>query len=136
MHIKEESEKGVEKECEQDDEKDWEQSGACENESDKAPAENESEKTAEKKVKMFMAMKERMFNNGRLLALKWLEKEYEQQFAHIRGDVQEILGNHENTTVIVETYQNLEKQDVFTWFYVCFEKLRRQIKTFVVLSLA
>ncbi|CAA7055896.1 unnamed protein product [Microthlaspi erraticum] len=67
--------------------------------------------------------------NGRLLALKWLDREYEQQFAHIRGYVEEILTHHERTTAIVETYPNAKNQDVFSRFYVCFEKLRTRWKS-------
>ena len=61
---------------------------------------------------------------GRLLALKWLEKEYEEQFAHLRGYAQEIMVTNHGSTAIVDTYRNKAGEDVFSGFYVCFGILR------------
>ncbi|CAA7018440.1 unnamed protein product [Microthlaspi erraticum] len=67
--------------------------------------------------------------NGRLLALKWLEREYDQQFAHIHGYVEEIRKRNKRSTAIVETYRNAKKVEVFDRFYVCFDRLRRRWKS-------
>ena len=61
---------------------------------------------------------------GRLIALKWLEKEYEEQFAHLRGYAQEIMVTNQGSTAIVDTYKNKAGEDVFNGFYVCFGILR------------
>ena len=61
---------------------------------------------------------------GRLLALKWLEKEYEEQFAHLRGYAQEIMVTNPGSTAIVDTFKNKAGEDVFNGFYVCFGVLR------------
>ena len=57
---------------------------------------------------------------GRLLALKWLEKEYEEQFAHLRGYANEIMVSNQGSTAIVDTYKIKAGEDVFNGFYVCF----------------
>ncbi|KAG7583923.1 Zinc finger PMZ-type [Arabidopsis suecica] len=62
--------------------------------------------------------------SARLLALKLLEKEYEEQFTHIRGYVEEILSTNPGSTAIVETIPNSAGEDVFNRFYVCFEIIR------------
>ncbi|XP_020887134.1 uncharacterized protein LOC110230003 [Arabidopsis lyrata subsp. lyrata] len=56
--------------------------------------------------------------SARLLALKLLEKEYEEQFTHIRGYVEEILSTNPGSTAIVETIPNSAGEDVFNRFYV------------------
>lgn len=61
---------------------------------------------------------------GRLLALKWLEKEYADQFAHLRGYVREIEKTNPGSIVVLDTSRNAAGKDVFDRFYVCFEKLR------------
>lgn len=61
---------------------------------------------------------------GRTVALQWLDKEYADQFAHLRGYVREIEKTNQGTTVVLETIPNAAKEDVFDRFYVCFEKLR------------
>lgn len=62
--------------------------------------------------------------SARLLALKLLEKEYEEQFVHIRGYVEEIMITNPGSTAIVETNPNSANEDVFSRFYVCFEIIR------------
>ncbi|XP_048600050.1 uncharacterized protein LOC106453970 [Brassica napus] len=61
---------------------------------------------------------------GRTLALKWLDKEYADQFAHLRGYVREIEKTNPGSSVVLDTISNAAKEDVFDRFYVCFEKLR------------
>ncbi|WZY95224.1 hypothetical protein YC2023_067553 [Brassica napus] len=61
---------------------------------------------------------------GRTLALKWLEKEYADQFAHLRGYVREIKKTNPGSSVVLDTIRNGAGEDVFDRFYVCFEKLR------------
>ena len=61
---------------------------------------------------------------GRLLALRWLEKEYDEQFSHLRGYAEEILFTNNGSTAIVDTYKNKDGKDVFNRFYVCFANLR------------
>ncbi|XP_056846567.1 uncharacterized protein LOC108834338 [Raphanus sativus] len=61
---------------------------------------------------------------GRTLALKMLEKEYADQFAHLRGYVREIEKTNPGSSVVLETVGNAAKEDVFDRFYVCFEKLK------------
>ncbi|XP_033148218.1 uncharacterized protein LOC103837053 [Brassica rapa] len=61
---------------------------------------------------------------GRTLALKWLEKEYADQFAHLRGYVREIEKTNPGSSVELATVPNADGDDVFDRFYVCFEKLR------------
>lgn len=55
------------------------------------------------------------------LALRWLEKEYADQFAHLRGYVKEI---EKGSSVFLDTVPNAAGEDVFDSFYVCFENLR------------
>ncbi|XP_013624126.1 PREDICTED: uncharacterized protein LOC106330130 [Brassica oleracea var. oleracea] len=61
---------------------------------------------------------------GRTVALKWLEKEYADQFAHLRGYVRETEKTNPGSSVVLDTISNATKKDVFDRFYVCFEKLR------------
>jgi len=63
---------------------------------------------------------------GRLLALKMLKKEYEEQFAHIRGYVEEIHSQNPNSVAFIDTYPNEKGEDVFNRFYVCFNILKIQ----------
>jgi len=63
---------------------------------------------------------------GRLLALKMLKKEYEEQFAHIRGYVEEIHSQNPGSVAFIDTYRNEKGEDVFNRFYVCFNILRTQ----------
>lgn len=74
--------------------------------------------------------------NGRLLAPKWIEREYEEQFAHIRGYVQEILKKHEGSTALVETYQNAEKKMSSIGFMCVLRSLKADGKALVGQSLA
>ncbi|WZZ40591.1 hypothetical protein YC2023_036850 [Brassica napus] len=61
---------------------------------------------------------------GRTLALKWLHKEYADQFAHLRGYVSEIQRTNPGTSVVLETIHNAAGEDMFDQFYICFEKLK------------
>ncbi|XP_033136844.1 uncharacterized protein LOC103839506 [Brassica rapa] len=62
-------------------------------------------------------------------ALRWIDKEYEQQFARLRDYAAEIMESNINSTVEVETVKNKEGQDVFDRFYVCLDVLRRTWKS-------
>lgn len=61
---------------------------------------------------------------GRLLALKWLQKEYDDQFAHLRGYIEEIHTQNPGSVAFIDTYPNVAGEDVFNRFYVCFNILR------------
>ncbi|XP_010445478.1 PREDICTED: uncharacterized protein LOC104728148 [Camelina sativa] len=56
---------------------------------------------------------------GRLLGLKWLKDEYDQQFAHLRGYVVELKESNQNSTAFVDTISNAAGEDVFDRIYVC-----------------
>jgi len=56
---------------------------------------------------------------GRCLALKWLKDEYEQQFAHLRGYVAEIMSSNKGSTAIVDTITDAKGNHVFNRIYVC-----------------
>lgn len=56
---------------------------------------------------------------GRLLALKWLKDEYDQQFAHLRGYVAEIKLSNPGSTAFVDCVSNAAGEDVFDRIYVC-----------------
>ncbi|XP_048623938.1 uncharacterized protein LOC106423892 [Brassica napus] len=55
---------------------------------------------------------------GRLLALKWLEKEYADQFSHLRGYVREIEKTNPGSIVVLDTSCNAGGKDVFDRFYI------------------
>lgn len=63
---------------------------------------------------------------GRLLELKMLKKGYKDQFAHIRGYVEEIHSQNPDSIAFIDTYPNDIGEDVFNRFYVCFNILMRQ----------
>ncbi|CAE6224026.1 unnamed protein product [Arabidopsis arenosa] len=63
-------------------------------------------------------------DKGRLLALKWIQQEYAQQFAHLRGYIEEIRTSNKDSVAFIETYANAAGADVFNRFYVCFHILR------------
>lgn len=63
---------------------------------------------------------------GRLIALKLLEKEYAEQFAHLRGYVEEINTQNPGSVAFIDTYLNDKGEDVFNRFYVCFHILKTQ----------
>ncbi|XP_010502002.1 PREDICTED: uncharacterized protein LOC104779348 [Camelina sativa] len=56
---------------------------------------------------------------GRLQAIKWLKNEYEQQFAHLRGYVAEIIRSNMGSTAIVDTITDGSGNHVFNRIYVC-----------------
>ncbi|XP_019087287.1 PREDICTED: uncharacterized protein LOC109127218 [Camelina sativa] len=65
---------------------------------------------------------------GRLLALKWLQQEYAQHFAHLRGYAAEIVVSNPGSTAIVDTIPNDDGEvvtDVFKRFYVCLGAMKQ-----------
>ena len=60
---------------------------------------------------------------GRMLALRLLDKEYKEQFAHLRGYAEEIVYTNPGSTAIVETYPNSAGEDMFDRFFVCISAL-------------
>ncbi|XP_056847331.1 uncharacterized protein LOC108820195 [Raphanus sativus] len=65
---------------------------------------------------------------ARTKALKWLEFEYDHQFACLRDYAAEIHESNVDSTVVIETLKNAEGKDEFNRFYVCFENIRRTWK--------
>lgn len=61
-------------------------------------------------------------------ALKWIQKEYENQFAHIRGYCSEIIDSNKDSTVALETILGPDGEDLFDRFYVCFDIIKRSWK--------
>ncbi|XP_023644226.1 uncharacterized protein LOC111832118 [Capsella rubella] len=66
--------------------------------------------------------------SARLKALKWIDKEYEEQFARIRDFTSEMEESNPGSTVVVDTLTNEKGEDEFNRFYVCFDSLRRTWK--------
>ncbi|XP_023641252.1 uncharacterized protein LOC111831414 [Capsella rubella] len=62
---------------------------------------------------------------GRLLALKWLQEEYAQHFAHLRGYATELINSNAGSTTVVDTYPNADGEDVFNRFYVCLGAMKQ-----------
>lgn len=62
---------------------------------------------------------------GRFLALKWLEQEYAQHFAHLRGYSAEILDSNRESTATFDTFPNATGEDVFKRFYVCLGAMKK-----------
>lgn len=65
---------------------------------------------------------------ARKKVLRWLEKEYEDQFAHIRGYCEEITTSNPDSTVEVETVPGPDDNELFDRFYVCFHILKTRWK--------
>ncbi|XP_010489152.1 PREDICTED: uncharacterized protein LOC104766878 [Camelina sativa] len=61
---------------------------------------------------------------GRLIALKWLKDEYDQQFAHLRGYVAEIISSNPGSTAIVDTITDGVGNHVFNRIYVCLAAMK------------
>ncbi|XP_020873638.1 uncharacterized protein LOC110226380 [Arabidopsis lyrata subsp. lyrata] len=66
--------------------------------------------------------------DARLKALKWIDKEYDEQFARIRDFGAEIEESNSGSTVEIDTLTNENGEDEFNRFYVCFDILRRTWK--------
>ena len=64
----------------------------------------------------------------RLKALRWVETEYDLQFACLRVYAAEILVGNRGSIVEIDTIPNEAGQDLFNRFYVCFDVLRRSWK--------
>lgn len=62
--------------------------------------------------------------NARGTALKWIDHEYDQQFARLKDYAAEILVANPGSSVQVDTIQNEAGQDLFNRFYVCLDVLR------------
>ncbi|XP_024007941.1 uncharacterized protein LOC112083950 [Eutrema salsugineum] len=61
-------------------------------------------------------------------ALRWIECEYDRQFARLRDYAAELRHSNEDSNVVVETLTNEKGEDEFNRFYVCFENLRKTWK--------
>lgn len=61
-------------------------------------------------------------------ALRWIETEYDHQFARLRDYAAEILVSNKQSTVEIGTIPNEAGQDLFSRFYVCFDVLRKTWK--------
>lgn len=65
---------------------------------------------------------------AKLKALKWIEHEYDNQFARLRDYAAEILVSNSSSTVEVDTLKNDAGEDLFNRLYVCLDILRRTWK--------
>ncbi|XP_013594896.1 PREDICTED: uncharacterized protein LOC106303080 [Brassica oleracea var. oleracea] len=65
---------------------------------------------------------------ARTKALKWIEFEYDHQFARLRDYAAEILESNKDSTVVIETLKNTYGKDEFNRFYICFDNIRRTWK--------
>ncbi|XP_010456825.1 PREDICTED: uncharacterized protein LOC104738334 [Camelina sativa] len=61
-------------------------------------------------------------------ALRWIEKEYDEQFAMLQDYASEIRESNQDSTVEVDTVTNDAGEEVFNSFYVCFDVLKRTWK--------
>ncbi|XP_022557639.1 uncharacterized protein LOC111205738 [Brassica napus] len=61
-------------------------------------------------------------------AMKWIEYEYDHQFARLRDYAAELIGSNKDSTVVIDTLRNKKGQDEFNRFYVCFDNIRRTWK--------
>ncbi|XP_010501674.1 PREDICTED: uncharacterized protein LOC104778971 [Camelina sativa] len=62
---------------------------------------------------------------ARKTALKWIEREYDEQFHRLRDYAAEIMEANPNSHVEVECITNDDGKDMFNRFYVCFDNIRR-----------
>ncbi|XP_010451471.1 PREDICTED: uncharacterized protein LOC104733601 [Camelina sativa] len=65
---------------------------------------------------------------ARKKALRWIEKEYDEQFARLRDYAAEILESNKDSHVEVECVTTDDGKDMFDRFYVCFDNIRRTWK--------
>lgn len=61
-------------------------------------------------------------------ALRWIEREYDEQFARLHDYVKEILESNPNSSVELECLPDEKGLQLFNRFYVCFDILRRNWK--------
>ncbi|XP_024016207.1 uncharacterized protein LOC112089690 [Eutrema salsugineum] len=66
--------------------------------------------------------------SARNKALRWIQREYDEQFARLRGYCREIVDANIGSTVALECIPNDQGLDVFNRFYVCFDVIRRSWK--------
>ncbi|XP_048621485.1 uncharacterized protein LOC125591379 [Brassica napus] len=59
--------------------------------------------------------------HARNKALRWIEREYDEQFSRLRDYCSEIKVSNENSSVELDCVKNKEGFDVFNRFYVCFD---------------
>lgn len=62
--------------------------------------------------------------HARNKALRWIEREYDEQFGRLRDYVSEIRDSNVNSSVEIDCLPN----DIFNRFYVCFDIIRRTWK--------
>ncbi|XP_010418869.1 PREDICTED: uncharacterized protein LOC104704490 [Camelina sativa] len=62
---------------------------------------------------------------ARKTALKWIEREYDEQFHRLRDYAAEIMEANPNSHVEVECITDDDGKDMFNRFYVCFDNIRR-----------
>ncbi|XP_048620186.1 uncharacterized protein LOC106408120 [Brassica napus] len=66
--------------------------------------------------------------HARNKALRWIEREYDEQFGRLRDYCSEIRSSNVNSSVELDCLKNDDGIDVFNRFYVCFDILRRNWK--------
>ncbi|XP_024016569.1 uncharacterized protein LOC112089933 [Eutrema salsugineum] len=66
--------------------------------------------------------------SARNKALRWIQREYDEQFAKLRDYCREILDANKGSTVALECIRNEQGEDVFDRFYVCFDVIRKSWK--------
>ncbi|XP_013745161.1 uncharacterized protein LOC106447729 [Brassica napus] len=66
--------------------------------------------------------------HARNKALRWIEREYDEQFGRLRDYCAEIRSSNVNSSVELDCLRNDDGIEVFNRFYVCFDILRRTWK--------
>ena len=66
--------------------------------------------------------------HARNKALRWIEREYDEQFGWLRDYCSEIRSSNANSSVELDCLKNDDGIHVFNRFYVCFDVLRRNWK--------
>ncbi|XP_024011405.1 uncharacterized protein LOC112086665 [Eutrema salsugineum] len=61
-------------------------------------------------------------------ALRWIETEYNLQFARLRDYAAELIDSNKGSTVVIETLKNAEGKEEFNRFYVCFDVIKTTCK--------
>lgn len=63
--------------------------------------------------------------HARNKAVRWIKREYDEQFGRQRDYCSEIRSSNFNSSIELDCLRNDDVIDVFNRFYVCFDVLRR-----------
>ncbi|CAE6073876.1 unnamed protein product [Arabidopsis arenosa] len=84
------------------------------------------EETIKRKWKITVSRSQRQA--ARRKALRWIEEEYDNQFARLQDNAEEIRESNKDSTFEVLTVTNDAGQEVFNRFYVYFDAIKRTWK--------